>query len=315
MTVQDIFDQAFPEPEPAQSPYTADGMQFAWDSTSLEYLKRCPRLYFYHKEGWRSIEENINLRFGSEFHTSMHQYELLVADGIEHDEAVFLVIRDLLFRIDDFRNDHKYKNRLNLVKAVIRYLDKFKDDTAKTMILENGKPAVELSFRFELDYGPTPDQPYVICGHIDRVVDFNGQPFGMDYKTTTTAPSNYYWKQFEPNNQMTLYTMASGVIFAEPFRGMIINSIQLLVEDVRVSRGTTHRSKDQLEEWLSDLGIVLKEAEYYHEIGYYPMRDTSCDKYGGCQFREVCSKSPSVRQTYLEADFKREEPWNPLAVR
>ena len=32
-----------------------------------------------------------------------------------------------------------------------------------------GKPAVELSFRFELPYGPSDDQPYLLCGPLDRV--------------------------------------------------------------------------------------------------------------------------------------------------
>jgi hypothetical protein len=51
---------------------------------------------------------------------------------IEHDEAVFHVVKGLLLRTDDWRPDDKYKNRTTPVKAAIRYLDKFKDDKAKT---------------------------------------------------------------------------------------------------------------------------------------------------------------------------------------
>jgi hypothetical protein len=57
-----------------------------------------------------------------------------------HDEAVFHVVKGMLLRTDDWRPDDKYKNRTTLVKAAIRYLDKFKDDKAKTMIMEDGKP-------------------------------------------------------------------------------------------------------------------------------------------------------------------------------
>jgi PD-(D/E)XK nuclease superfamily len=314
-SVEEILDQAFPEPE-VQSPYVeGTSIQFAWDSTCLEDLKRCPRLYQYRMEGWQPKGENVHLRFGSEFHQAMHDYELLRADGIEFEEAVFLTVKELLFRTDDFRPDHKQKNRLALITAVIRYFDQYKDDKAVTMVLENGKPAVELSFRFELDYGPTPDQPYILCGHLDRVVEFAGQSFVMDYKTNTTTPSDWYWKGFDPHNQMTLYTLASGVVFENPVNGVIINSIQLMVGDVRVTRGTTYRTKDQLEEWLGDLKFWILLAENYARNNYWPMNDTACDKYGGCKFREVCSKSPSVRQKYLEADFTKEEPWNPLKPR
>ena len=52
-------------------------IQFAWDATSLEPLKRCPRLYQYTMiDGWRPRDENVHLRFGAEFHTALHNYEL-----------------------------------------------------------------------------------------------------------------------------------------------------------------------------------------------------------------------------------------------
>lgn len=42
-------------------------IQYAWDSTSIGYLKTCPRLYQYTIiEGWQSKGESLHLRFGSE---------------------------------------------------------------------------------------------------------------------------------------------------------------------------------------------------------------------------------------------------------
>ena len=43
---------------------------------------------------------------------------------------------------------------------MVDYLIIFVDDPAQTHIMSNGKPAVELSFRFELDFGPNSDHPY-----------------------------------------------------------------------------------------------------------------------------------------------------------
>ena len=67
------------------------------------------------------------------------------------------------------------------------------DDPAETYTKSDGKPAVELSFRFELDWGPgylgdtdSVTHPYLLCGHMDRVVSFNDQLFVMDHKSTTT---------------------------------------------------------------------------------------------------------------------------------
>ena len=174
-------------------------IQFAWDSTTLGYLKTCPRLYQYHMEGWQPPGENVHLRFGQEVHHAFQDYELSRAAGIKHDDAVHDVVRALLYRTADWWDDDtlgemrgsaKAKTKGGLVRTVIWYLDKYKDDASKTLIREDGTPAVEWSFRFELDWGPqstikpikqTPEGEdwgekfgynYVLCGHLDRVVNF-----------------------------------------------------------------------------------------------------------------------------------------------
>lgn len=295
---------------------TGTSLQFAWDATSLEPLKRCPRLYQLQiLEGWSPKEENNDLRFGIEYHQALANYELVRADGIEHDEAVFHVVREVMYAVEGWYSDHKYKNRDNLLRSVIGYLDQFKDDPAKTLILNNGKPAVEVSFNFELDYGPNADQPYVLCGHLDRVVNFNDDIFIMDHKTTTMTPGDYYWKQYEPHNQMTLYTLAGKVIFNTNVKGVMINAAQLMVDSTRFTRGITYRTQDQLDEWVGDLQYWFSRAAEYAFNNYWPMNDTACDKYGGCKFRHICSSSPGVRDKLLKAEFTRGEPWNPLKVR
>lgn len=304
------------EPEVASPFLPGTNIQYAWDSTSIDYLKRCPQLYKYKIiDGWNSKEENVHLRWGAEMHKAFQNYEILKADGLDHEETVFHVVRELLYATEDWHPDHKYKNKAFLVRTVIRKLDKFKDDPAKTVKLSNGKPAVEVSFSFGLESGPTPDQSYILCGHLDRVVDFNDEIFFEDYKSTTTTPSKWYWDQFHPNNQMTLYTLACKIIFQTVVKGGIINSAQLLMDDTRFTRGFTYRTEDELNEWLDDLGLWLSKAKEYAEKGYWPKNDTACDKYGGCKFRDICSKSPSVRDKFLASDFVKEPPWNPLQPR
>ncbi len=233
--------------------------------------------------------------------------------------------------MDETTKAGNYKNRRTLLQLCVDYFDFFKDDPAQTFILENGKPAVELSFKFELDWGPKAgfeldiphghpySQPYLLCGHLDRVVTFSDHLFVLDHKTTTTAPGPYFFNQFEPNNQMTLYTLAGKIIIDSPIRGVIIEAAQILLEKPnRFVRGFTYRTQDQLDEWVGDLHYTLQLAEHYAVINYWPQNDTACDKYGGCKFREICSKSPGVRETFLKADFtklEKEDRWNPLKPR
>lgn len=301
-------------------------VQFAWDSTSIGALKTCPRLYQYTIiEGWQPKTDSIHLAFGIEYHHALETYARFRADGVSHEESVKDTIRETLNRTTNWITDlttktGKYKNRETLISLIVDYLDYFVDDPCETYIKADGVPAVELSFRFELDFGPGEEStPYVLSGHLDRVVSFNDNLFVMDHKTTTTAPGDYYFNQYQPSNQMTLYTIAGGIVLHTPIKGVIIRAAQILLEKPnRFVSGFTYRTPDEIEEWLLNLRIFLNIAETYAEAEYWPMNDTACGNYGGCKFREVCSKSPEVREMFLKSDFiqlPKESRWNPLASR
>ena len=97
-----------------------------------------------------------------------------------------------------------------------------------------------------------------------------------------------------------------------------MESRSLIEKPNAFARGFTFRTPDQLTEWLADLRYWLTMAENYATMEYWPQNDTSCDKFGGCRFRSVCSKDPSVRERFLEADFIKlpeSERWNPIKPR
>lgn len=310
-----------------ESPFLpGTNIQYAWDSTSLGYLKQCPKLYHYIMiEGWQPKEESIHLRFGTEFHSALQNYQKLrIDDELDHDEAVREVLREMLYSTWEWDPDITtkagyYKNRQSLFRTVVWYLDKYENDIAQTFIRPDGSPAVEQSFRFELDYGPDRwDQPYILCGHLDQIVVYNDELFVMDHKTTTQNPGDKYFAQYEPNNQMSLYTLATKVVINAPIKGVIIDVAYLTVDATQYLRGFTFRSNDQLDEWLVDLKSWLRKAEGYAAAGHWPRNDTACGMYGGCRFREICAQSPKVRETFLKANFVKvplEERWNPLRTR
>jgi hypothetical protein len=240
---------------------------------------------------------------------------LAKAEGLKHEAALDKAIDNLIRRLGDWSPDHKFKNRNNLFRSVIWYMDEYRNDPCQTHILDNGKPAVELSFKFELDYGPYGAQPYVLSGHLDRIVKFNGDLYVMDRKTTSYTIGSKFFDRFEPDNQMTLYTIASQIILHTPIKGVIIDAAQVAQTFTRFARGFTFRTKPQMDEWMTDLRYWLILAKSYAEAGYWPRNDMACDKYGGCRFREICGKDPQVRQTFLRADFEKGEKWNPLKPR
>jgi len=311
-------------------------------------LKTCPRLYYYQMiEGWVPKDESVHLRFGQEYHSAIENYDKAIAQGMSFDDAVDVAVWQLLVNIHDWDPDPStraghYKNPLTLLQLVVDYFDFYRKDAFSTFILENGMPAVELSFRFALDWGPvaankplpevlpdpadwpeggytTKSQPYILCGHLDRVVTYQDDLYILDHKTTTMTPGPYYFNQWAPNNQMTLYTFAGQVVLGTVIRGVIIEAAQIKLEQPNAFvRGFTYRTDDLIDEWLRDLEYHLNAAEAFAEAGHWPMNDTACDKYGGCRFRDVCNKNAGVRQRFLEADFIQlplEDRWNPLKPR
>jgi hypothetical protein len=295
-------------------------VQYAYDSMTLGWLKECPRKYFYSAiEGWRPKGEAVNLKFGGLYHAGLELYDRQRTAGVDHDEAILDTIHFLLKETwengQPWQSDHHAKTRETLVRSVVWYLDQFgKDDPAKTVVLASGKPAVELSFQLNLNWGPTPGQSYVLCGHMDRIVEYASGTYGMDRKTTSSTIAPSYFDQFDPDNQMSLYTLASKVVFNTPVKGIIIDAAQVAVGFTRFARGFTYRTDAQIEEWLTDLRFWFNQQADFAEKGYWPMNDKSCHKYGGCAFRKVCSKSPEVREIFLNSDFVK-EPWNPLEPR
>lgn len=333
-------------PTQAPSPFLpGTQIQFAWSSITLGLLKECPRKYQYTViNGWGSRDESIHLRFGIEYHHALQDYAIARAEGMKHEDAIHESIRALHNRVHAWAPDRnsragKYKNRESIVGIVVDYLDHFgADDPASTFILADGTPAVELKFQFELDWGPKASeytigsdfvtcegaesgfsQPYLLCGHLDRVVSFHDELYVMDRKTSISSLSSYYMDQWTPSNQMTLYSLAGKVLLNQPVKGVIIDAAQVLLEKPNAfARGFAYRTEDQLAEWLADLRYFLQEAEDFAAAGYWPQNDTACTKYGGCAFREVCSKAPSVRETYLAAMFDKtdlNQAWNPFYER
>jgi len=308
-------------------------LQWAWDATSLGWFKECPRKYQYSMiEGWRTKSEVARLQFGIYYHKALETYDRYRVVQ-EHDEALRHVISDLLrwtwrdgapwraSRSLDAEDKLSVLCRENLVRSVVWYCDRFKDDPAKTRVLADGTPMVELHFLFELGRHPydsvkgkTYNKSYSLCGYLDRVVTFNGDPYVMDRKTTTSTISSYYYDRYDPDNQMSLYTVASQIAFHTPVKGVILDAAQVAVGFSRFGRSIIFKTADQLEEWLRDLNYWLDQAERYAEHGYWPQNDKACNNYGGCMFKEICSKSPSVRSKFLSTAFDR-KPWNPLEPR
>lgn len=293
-------------------------LQVSWDSTSLGALKKCPRFYELSiVQGWAPREESVHLRFGLLYHGALERYQHWKGEG--HEAALRKVVRWTLEQTWDaelgrpWLSDSPNKNRATLLRTVVWYLESFgKQDPFQTVILANGKPAVELSFRLELNYqSHLTGEAFQLCGHLDRLVTFQNQVYIVDAKTTKHTLDDRYFAQFSPDNQFSTYSFGGKIVYSQPIQGLIVDAAQIAVGFTRFERRPIPRAPSQLDEWHRDLGFWLTTAQMHAKAQYFPMNDKSCFL---CHFKGICARPPSGREAWLAKDFVRRQ-WNPLASR
>jgi len=314
-TYENLFSAAVPK------------LQIAWDSVSLGLLKECARKYYYVIiQGWQPSGFAAHLAFGLAYHKALETYDIDLALGLGRDEALLNAIRFCMsygtrdehgkFRAyDSMFTREPAKTRDTLLRSVVWYLEQFKNDAAQTLILSDGSPAVELTFKINLDWETPDGNPFLLCGHLDRVVTLDDAVYFMDRKTTKGQIGSRFWRQFTPNNQMSLYYAATQLVLKEPARGGIIDAVELGATYARFGRHIIHRTVAQQAEWLQDTYHWLGVATQYATEEYWPMNDKSCSNYGGCPFQGICSKDPKVRETFLQHEGFHKRQWNPLESR
>lgn len=306
--------------------YDAEGHQFAWDATSLDRADKCQRYLQYKRAGWTHPLGSVHLWFGGLYATALETYHKLMASGTPREDAIREVVKATLISTWHHDRDeqgkripgtgspitynHETKGRDTLIRTIIWYFEEFKEEPYQTYIRANGVPAVEASFQLPVDNG------IVLCGHIDRIaVDHEGNPFVHDQKTSGHTLTPYFWKSYKPGIQFAMYTFAGKAIYNIPVKGVIVDAVQIAVGFSRFARSPIMYTDGELNEWYDDMMLLIEETHRNEQRGYFPMRRSSCGLYGGCEFREVCSRPESVRDNFLRADFVQGPRWDPIKPR
>jgi hypothetical protein len=298
----------------------SSGVQFAWDSTSIELAQTCLRKYYYRMvENIVPRNTSVHLLFGGIYAKALEHFYLYRSEGDDIDVALRRIVREALEASWDQEtgapvefNDNA-KTRMNLIRSLVWYVDQFaneSEDGITTYQLANGKPAVELSFTLEVN------DDLVFCGHLDRVVEYGGQLYWMDQKTTNATISPYFFERFKPSNQVYLYTWAGKAILERPLQGGIIDGAQIAVGFTRFERQPIPVHATLLEEWLNSTLYTIREAQKATRENNFPMNLTACGNYGGCPYRTLCTRAPSIRHKFIEGDYVHpSQPWDPIKPR
>ena len=297
------------------------------DNTALDQYMSCPRKFLYamiyHRRG-KGAYQRPPLSYGTSWHAMMETH---YKTGGETKAVVDAAVAS--WQPHENPDDHR-----TIQRCVAEYGNFLKQygthdqETAlhgKTVGYEEGVPIVEVPAEL-WDAGLI--HPYT--GKIDRIYEHRGLYYVEDHKTTSAMGDNYF-KQFDPSNQMMGYMWLAQRLSGVPIAGVRINGHAVLKASSKFARQTIMISQPRLEEWVGNVNIWMKrlEASYkvYHEVRELPVDDphrraalleafphnfNACaGKYGQCQYTEVCTFAPEVRDRILEAEFEV-QPWNPL---
>lgn len=296
-----------------------DGVQTAWDATSVTLAQECARKYYYRMLlNLEPTRSSVHLIFGGIYASALEHFYQHRAAGDSIDVALRKVVREALESSWDsaasapVEFDDNCKTRFTLIRSIIWYVDEFGDEGdshIKTYHLASGKPAVELSFTLEFS------DDILYCGHLDRVVEYGGGLYWMDQKTTKTTITPRYFQQFKPHNQFMGYTWAGQVILHSPIAGGIVDAAQIAVGFTRFERQPITFNRQQIDEWQDNTLQTIRHMQDLTAAGRFPMNLSACGNYGGCPYQMLCERSPSVRDRFIEGNFTHREPWEPLKAR
>lgn len=296
----------------------------------LSQFQTCPANYFLRiQQGWVPRRKSAALGFGGAAHEGLAAWyktgelgKALAAIDAAWDNAM---------PIDDWRTKAK------CVTVMIEYTKQYPAETF-TPILGPSGPMIEVPF--VLDTGMFLDCPN--CGHpadkgdgvlipgntdtcaecgepleqieyggiFDGLVDFSGQTYVLEHKTTSMMGGGYF-DQFKPNNQVSGYIWGASCLSGRRVQGAIINAIGVYkVGKTKFERSITSRNVTDLDEWLKYVRYWCNRIKEAERTGVWAMNTQACTLYGKCSFHSVHILSHEAeRQKRLDMDYVVDK-WN-----
>ena len=303
-----------------------------WDATTLsDFLKDPASYYLKRVKGWSPIFPRPPLVYGVMLQGGLERYDKIRATGSSDDgleAAIEYAVEEAKhplgfeYSLDEISREFGKDNQKNhrtlktLLRTFVWYQQEYGgDEDSARILLMNGEPAVEVPFRIPLPIKTPYGENYILAGHMDAAVDLFGNKFVLERKHTLTTLSKYYFDGWKANTQFSTYAMVGSAVLGEQVDGILLDAVQVGVSFSRFHRREILRTKGQQDEFLNNIMLWIKQAEYMAENDHWPINEGGLSMYGGSSFRKILTLDPAHREQYLHENFKQEEPWNPLIER
>lgn len=304
------------------------------DNTALVTHQTCPAKYDLRiRQHWTTRGKSGALGFGGALHTG-----LAVWYKTHSLEQALLEINERWpndLPVDDWRTKEK------CITTMIEYTKHYPIEGFTVVGIQDGNPMIEIPFTIELGLcvphcgdwtsldgvfheGCGMDQkdwtahvcencglelePIEYGGIFDGLIDFSGQIYILEHKSTSMLGGQYF-NQFKPNNQVSGYIWAAGELSGKKVVGALVNAIGIYkAGKTKFEREPTSRSMTAIDEWKRNVQMTCAEIKYHERTGFWPLRTQACTLYGLCEFHPIhVLEHENERIKRLESSYIKDE--------
>jgi hypothetical protein len=191
-----------------------------WDYSTLSSFQTCRKKYYWeHVRNLKPKIKGVALGFGGAVHSALDMYYT----GNDRTEGLRRAIEKFKTEWQDREGD-ELRTVDNGIKMLEWYAKKYQHEPYKVI----GKP--ESGFVFFIG-------DILFGGRIDLPVEWDGNLWIMEHKTTTRLTSSYF-AQYELDKQCTGYIIAAEEHFGRKVHGCIVNVMEPWKEVIRKSAKT-----------------------------------------------------------------------------
>lgn len=309
------------------------------NSSSLSVIQECLRKAHYSLlEGWRAQEESPATIFGSAIHKALEVFyrgavgerilpkledlEMMAyGHGAARDGLIERAVAAFLEKAEPLRPLPETDKRsiLNGVWILHHYFKAFIEDPWICIVDAQG-PFVEREFTLRVLESPA------LVIDLFGTIDFawqhvtTGEILIGDHKTSSALSfgGSSYFDRDKPNHQYTAYMLGAQRVFGFETDNFCVNVLEVKARP-KTARGQppsfprqiTRRTPEDFEEFLRTLTYYVERYLECREEGFWPLGPVgSCNAYGACSYKEVCSAPRSMRLGILNAKYKQQGATN-----
>lgn len=171
------------------------------------------------------------------------------------------------------------------------------------LVIYNGRPAVELSFRITFPDG------FTMRGSLDAVLRHKHTGEVMVLECKTTKSRNVNGAQYKNSAQGVGYSVVMDVLFPELSSYKVLYLVYKTL-DKEYEQLPFVKNYLQRATWIQELLLDIETIKLYENAGVYPMRGESCYSFfRECEYLNVCTLSTAnlTRPYTREYDVNGEE--------